>query len=1109
MPLRVSCVCPSCSHEFYTEIWQVLDLGEAPGLREQLLKGEINRPFCPHCGSTFVADSEFLIHDPTCKRVIFFVPAPSGQADPVSIQLLRNTLSVAFPRRKRYFKRPVVVTGWHDLMLLLAEGTDGEYPIVDEEMLTESFSYFLSGDTWERKKAALMAHPELLGDEASALLDSWIDRTRQENEAHMEEVFTLARLVLHRCRTIGVEDAFAEFMEAAPVTTAADGRLVVELPEQTGERLDTMRLEELAALEEAARRDPARVPELIAMCERALDWPEVAQDPQLQAAVWLDLGAAYRHLRGGNAVQSLRRAIEYLTSALTVYTPEAAPDSYATVQNQLGLAYLELPTYDQSENLERAITCFQGALRFRSPERAPLDYAETQNNLGMALTRLENVDRTASLLQGVSHFREALRLYTVGDTPEEYAKTCNNLGTAYYDLRDVDPAYLPLAIETYQRALGVWTEDSPQSWLRASVLMNLGKAYADLPDRHPEDALGQAISCYEAALVLLDGEQDRREVSLVYEGLGDAYRAMPGANRAEWLDRAERTYYDALTYLSPSTFPADMRRVALALGDLHLEQRAWDEAVMIYREAEVANDTLYRIAATELSRRRELSHAAGLFNNSAYALAREGRLTDAAVQLEAGRTQILTEVLARTQASLEQVDPEDRSAFEEASDRVRALEVEARSPERPFAAISVELRDARQELAGVVSRIRGYHPQFMPRRLRFEAISAAHTRPLVYLITNSVGSLALIVPPGAGSLGVEHSVWLDAFSTGDLEGLLVSKDAGGEVTGGYLVGQVGGDPAILQAALDGAWPVLHERLVGPVASRLAELGYRQATFIACGRLSLLPLHAVAIEGLTVSYAQSARALRAAGDRVAVRARQFPILLAVGGPLPSTRPLAFAGAEVEEIRSRFQTGAGRLLRGSKATKAEVLNQLSGATHLHFACHGTFSVDEPLDSALYLSGDDLLTLRDLLDGGLDLSAARLAVLSACQTGITDFLRVPDEAVGFPAGFLQAGVPGVVSTLWPVNDLSTALLMGEFYRRHLEEAQNPAQALRRTQRWLRDATAGETKLAEHFERRYQDSGRRDAAALRSMRTFRANPEVKPFAHPYYWAGFVFSGA
>ena len=163
-------------------------------------------------------------------------------------------------------------------------------------------------------------------------------------------------------------------------------------------------------------------------------------------------------------------------------------------------------------------------------------------------------------------------------------------------------------------------------------------------------------------------------------------------------------------------------------------------------------------------------------------------------------------------------------------------------------------------------------------------------------------------------------------------------------------------------------------------------------------------------------------------------------------------------------------------------------LPGATHLHLACHGGFDPNEPLDSALYLSGGDRLTLRDLLDGNLDLSSQRLAVLSACQTGITEFDRVPDEVIGLPAGFLQAGVPGVVATLWPVNDQSTAVLVAEFYRLLLAERQDPATALARARGHLRDATARD--LAEWFERRYDDSGGTDRSSLRSRRRLPVAP-------------------
>ena len=225
-------------------------------------------------------------------------------------------------------------------------------------------------------------------------------------------------------------------------------------------------------------------------------------------------------------------------------------------------------------------------------------------------------------------------------------------------------------------------------------------------------------------------------------------------------------------------------------------------------------------------------------------------------------------------------------------------------------------------------------------------------------------------------------------------------------------------------------------------------------------------------------------------------------------LPGGSALGYAGVEVRAIERFFAAGSRRILPEEAATGTAVAQGLPGATHLHLACHGGFDLNEPLDSALYLSGGDRLTLRDLLDGDLDLSSQRLAVLSACQTGITEFERVPDEVIGLPAGFLQAGVPGVVATLWPVNDRSTAVLVAEFYRLLLAERQDPATALRRARGHLRDATARE--LAEWFERRYDDSGGTDLAAYEAAADLRSRPDPadRPYADPVYWAGFVYSG-
>ena len=363
--------------------------------------------------------------------------------------------------------------------------------------------------------------------------------------------------------------------------------------------------------------------------------------------------------------------------------------------------------------------------------------------------------------------------------------------------------------------------------------------------------------------------------------------------------------------------------------------------------------------------------------------------------------------------------------------------------------------------------------------------------------------MALVVQQNRAPL----AIWLDGVNENTLDDLLNDRDD----TAGYLHGSVLGPVALLKTVLDALLPLLHERLVTPIAAQLLQLGYRQAVFIPTGRLSLLPLHALALEQLTIRFLPSAAALSSVLQD-ADHLNLPPRLLAVGNPASQGQTsLAFARQEAEEIASLFDHKGYQHVEfcEESARLDAIASHIAGTTHLHFSCHGRFDLDSPLASALYLAGADKLTLRAVLDGDVDVSRARLAVLSACQTGITDFNKVPDEAVGFPAGFLQAGVPGVVSTLWSVNDLSTALLMTQFYRLHLVDGLEPAEALREAQLWLRDSTAGELKLAEHFQQLSLATARPDRDAYRTARYFEKHPDVQPYDHPYYWAPFVFTGA
>lgn len=83
-----------------------------------------------------------------------------------------------------------------------------------------------------------------------------------------------------------------------------------------------------------------------------------------------------------------------------------------------------------------------------------------------------------------------------------------------------------------------------------------------------------------------------------------------------------------------------------------------------------------------------------------------------------------------------------------------------------------------------------------------------------------------------------------------------------------------------------------------------------------------------------------------------------------------------------------------------------------------------------------------------------------------------------------------------------------MVRFYHQHLVEGLDPPHALRSAQLWLRDADVGPLQLAGTYAALYENSARTDLQLFRAMRYYRANPNLKPFAHPYYWAAFVLTG-
>jgi CHAT domain-containing protein/Tfp pilus assembly protein PilF len=121
-------------------------------------------------------------------------------------------------------------------------------------------------------------------------------------------------------------------------------------------------------------------------------------------------------------------------------------------------------------------------------------------------------------------------------------------------------------------------------------------------------------------------------------------------------------------------------------------------------------------------------------------------------------------------------------------------------------------------------------------------------------------------------------------------------------------------------------------------------------------------------------------------------------------------------------------------------------------VHFATHGFVNSSAPELSGVLLSlvdkqgnlVDGFLRLHDIFNLSLN---AQVVVLSACQTGLGGSVR-GEGLVGLTRGFMYAGTPRLVVSLWSVDDEATAALMSSFYTKMLSQGMLPAQALRQAQ-------------------------------------------------------------
>lgn len=230
---------------------------------------------------------------------------------------------------------------------------------------------------------------------------------------------------------------------------------------------------------------------------------------------------------------------------------------------------------------------------------------------------------------------------------------------------------------------------------------------------------------------------------------------------------------------------------------------------------------------------------------------------------------------------------------------------------------------------------------------------------------------------------------------------------------------------------------LYDRLLRTIEP---EIGDRKLAIVPHRELHYLPFQALhdgksyLIERREVTFAPSAVVLQQCLDRPKHEFRNALLLGVADEQIPNVHEELHALDHVFAEVKRF---------ADEAATTEVLRKNSADVDvLHLACHAQFRSDNPLFSSLRL-GDGWFTARDAY--GLKLNCG-LVTLSACETGM-NAVAPGDEVMGLARGFLSAGSPTVVISLWTIDDQATAELMVAFYE-ELARTKSPATALRAAQ-------------------------------------------------------------
>jgi len=747
----------------------------------------------------------------------------------------------------------------------------------------------------------------------------------------------------------------------------------------------------------------------------------------------------------------------------------------------------------------------------------------------------------------------AASVFTREAFPIQWAATQNNLGIAYSIRIRGNPAQnQETAITAFENALHIQTREAfPKEW--AMVQANLAKAYYRRGLGNRQQNLEQAIHLYKEALKVFTREAFPKDLVIAQNHLSLVY-----LDRGQ-LDQAIECFRSALEIITPTASPLMYRMTGENIGNIAFLAEQWSEATEAYGVAIEAVETIRTKAPFESWRHQILEGAIDIYQKMVQACINVGQLDKAIEYVERSRSKRLVdlmasndlypcEILPQVKELLQQFDDlqqridQERSSFDSGNDCFLMRVGTSTLNRAAFQAYNEVIAALEAEKLEIWEQLRCLDP-VLAGEIKVDAPNLVQMQKLIDQPTTAILSFYTTAQALHIFILRQNQITLHTCPDQGIEPLQ------GWISQNWLQPYAASchpnRPKSEREQLRAEW-------ISQISPFLTELAQRlQLTDLIAKHLNgieeliVVPhllLHQIPFAALPIQHPEH----HYLGDKFLIRYTPSCQVLefckqrgevtenfTYGTVEDATNDLPFASFEGEQIAQLHQISSERRLRGSSQATRDNYRKLAEQIQVLHSCHHAEScLDEPLNSQLKL-GDGSITLGQLMSPGWRLPNLSDVFLSCCETGL-GLPEITDDILTLSTGFLCAGARSVVSTLWAVNDLATAIF-SIFYYQHRQQGCSRPEAVRQAQIKLRELNKEELLNREDIKElsRQAEAGRKQARNKRSQyesasanylnwdREYRKYASVtneihsvknsqdeEPFSHPRYWAAFTCSG-